>query len=305
MARQIKPNTVILSKAKDLPISGRFFTSFRMTVLVLFCAMLPHLALADNIHDRIQALSHDGVLRLYAYHLDELGEFHYLDASGNWIEAQYQKICAILRSRGDDKTLAVEKSLIELADHLQDHFGADTVEIISGYRSADFNASLKDDGRNVAENSMHIQGKAFDIHLDEIRESELRDYLLKLGLGGVGYYGNRLMVHMDLGPVRQWQDGDFVENTEIGIFNKETTIKIRTDKLFYDTTSELKLSRDGVETLDALIVERFHRGKWGEAGVFSGSLLGLVPGKYRLVFKKGEVWQNSNEFYIKRILDKT
>lgn len=269
-------------------------------LLAFVVVILPQLVRADNVHDRIQKLPHDGVLRLYAYHLEEIGEFHYLDASGNWVDAEYQKICAILRSRGDDKILPVEKSLIVLADHLQDHFGADTVEIISGYRSSDFNKSLKDDGRNVAENSMHIQGKAMDIHLDEIRESAVRDYLMKLSLGGVGFYGNRLMVHMDLGQDRQWHDGDFVENTEIGLFNKESTIKIRTDKLFYDVTSELKLSRDGVETTDALVLEHFYRGKWADAGIFSGALFGLKPGKYRLVFKKGEVWQNSNEFYIKK-----
>lgn len=240
-------------------------------------------------------LAHDGKLRLYNYHDDRFLEVQYLNSQGEWLQSAYDQLNDFFSSRDNHQSFPIEKRLIELLDHLQDYFEVDTVEIISGYRSPTFNQSLKDAGRDVAENSFHTKGMACDIHLDEIRESTLRDYLLSLKLGGVGYYGNLLMVHADFGPVRTWQGGAFLENTEIGIFNADSDVKIRTDKLFYDLESTIRFSGD--EVPKNLILERFFRGKWV---VENPDFRAAKFGKFRYHYESDSAWQNSNEFYVKK-----
>lgn len=250
-------------------------------------------------------LPKDGHIRFYVYHLDEYLDIRYLDENKNWIDDASHKIQKICRSRGDKKLNPIDKRLVELADHLQDRFQADQIEIISCYRSHEFNKKLKQEGHNVANESLHTKGLAMDIHIDEIQESTLRDYLLKLQLGGVGFYGDRLMVHMDFGPVREWRSGAFIENTKIGIFNEESPIVIRTDKLNYDKGQKIKL-RFSHDLKQDLVIEHFSRGKWIATGkimpqaIVNTTLLKNF-GKYRLRFVFGKIWQHSNEFYLKKL----
>ena len=49
--------------------------------------------------------------------------------------------------------------------------------------------------------------KAIDIRIPGVSTRKLRDAALSLGMGGVGYYPTSQFVHVDVGPVRQWQFG--------------------------------------------------------------------------------------------------
>jgi len=77
-------------------------------------------------------------------------------------------------------------------------------EVISGYRSATTNAMLRRVSRNVAKRSLHTTGKAIDVRLTDIDTEALRDAVLALKLGGVGYYRKPDFVHLDTGRVRSW-----------------------------------------------------------------------------------------------------
>lgn len=257
----------------------------------------------------------DGTVRVHVYHTDEFAEIRYA-REGEWLPDVDEKLRKLFRSRADDKEFVLDRRLIELADHLQDRFGADTVEVISAYRSPEFNESLKESGHNVARESFHMKGQAMDVHLDEIREDALRDYLLSLKLGGVGYYGGKLMVHMDFGPVRSWQDGGFTENTGIGVFNEAEPLKLKTDKLNYELNSRLTLLISKGAAGGGLALQKYFRGAWIGVGKADGETPGNVAlnaefldasgktpspyGKYRFRWTDGERWQNSNEFYVKR-----
>jgi len=285
-------------------------------LLLLSLIVLP--AEASQIYHTPLELPHDGIIRFYIYHVDEVASIRYLDDQGKWIPESYDKISKMLRSREDDQTIEIDKRLIELADHLQDHFGVDTIEVISGFRSRAFNKNLKEAGRNVANESFHTKGLAMDIHIDEIKEATLRDYLLSLKLGGVGYYGNILMVHMDFGPIREWNGGDYKENLGIGIFNEESSATFTTHKLFYDLNSQMMIHVKGIVGQINLVLHKFYRGQWQEIvdsrieidaskinkvsiQELMKSLKNLSPyGKFRFQYKKGSEWQNSNEFYVKK-----
>jgi len=80
--------------------------------------------------------------------------------------------------------------------------------VISGYRSPKTNAMLHAHSNGVAKKSLHMQGLAIDIRLPDVALARLHQTALSLGRGGVGYYPGDNFVHVDVGPVRHWQDAE-------------------------------------------------------------------------------------------------
>ncbi|MBI4412274.1 MAG: YcbK family protein [Deltaproteobacteria bacterium] len=272
-------------------------------------------------------LKHDGFLRLYHSHSHEFLEVVY-ERNGVINEGALKRINHFMRSRDSGKETKMDPDLIRLIDHLQDHFGADTVEVICGFRSPEFNRALKMAGKGVAEQSNHIRGIAADIHLDEISEKKVQAYARRLGIGGVGYYPDQLMVHVDLGRVHFWQDGNFSDRTDIGIFT-DLPVTLKTDRLFYFLGEKMRLVLSNPQEAplnEDLRLEHFFRGKWNNSplplprsGPFGiklphkgatssregeGELLfdrTFPYGKFRwkIETEDGRV-QYSNEFYVKK-----
>ena len=110
----------------------------------------------------------DGTLNLFNYHLNEFSQVTFRDKK-NYRPDGINKANHLLRSRDNGQPVNIEPRLLDLLDHLQDYFGADTIEIISGYRSPELNEALLKNGHKVSPQSLHMQGKAVDIHIDEIR----------------------------------------------------------------------------------------------------------------------------------------
>lgn len=84
-----------------------------------------------------------------------------------------------------------------------------TIDIVCGYRTPFSNNFLRTRSADtgVAEHSQHMLSKAIDIRIPGVSTLKLRNAALALGMGGVGYYPTSQFVHVDVGPVRQWQFG--------------------------------------------------------------------------------------------------
>jgi uncharacterized protein YcbK (DUF882 family) len=82
--------------------------------------------------------------------------------------------------------------------------GSQPFEVISGYRSAATNETLRTTrGGGVARHSLHMEGRAIDVRLPGVPLADLRDAAVSLKAGGVGYYAGQF-VHIDTGRVRRW-----------------------------------------------------------------------------------------------------
>jgi uncharacterized protein YcbK (DUF882 family) len=57
-----------------------------------------------------------------------------------------------------------------------------------------------------AVNSLHLVGQAVDIRIEKVPIVRLHSAAVSLRAGGVGTYRRAHFVHLDCGPVRQWQD---------------------------------------------------------------------------------------------------
>jgi uncharacterized protein YcbK (DUF882 family) len=98
----------------------------------------------------------------------------------------------------DTGVLDILADLRELADRDEPY------EVISGYRSPQTNAALRQHSRGVAEHSLHLQGRAIDVRLPGVATHKLRELALGMGRGGVGFYPQLDFVHLDNGRVRYW-----------------------------------------------------------------------------------------------------
>jgi len=81
------------------------------------------------------------------------------------------------------------------------------IDIVCGYRTPWSNNFLRSHSSGVAEHSQHMLGKAIDIRIPGFSTTEVREAALSLHAGGVGYYPVSQFVHVDVGPLRQWQFG--------------------------------------------------------------------------------------------------
>jgi uncharacterized protein YcbK (DUF882 family) len=267
----------------------------------------------------------DGQVRIFNYHLDEFGEIQFRK-DGALLPEGLKQANHLLRSRDNSQVTEIDPRLLDLIDYLQDHFVADTIEVISGYRRKEFNEELYKTGHSVSPVSLHTKGEALDIHIDEIREETLRDYLLSLKLGGVGYYGPLDFVHIDTGPVKSWEEPSGSRKL-VGVLDPHAPIKLTSNKNDYLPGETLYFSWDlqpGVDRskIKEVKLEHFWRGKWISCeskffpeknfGLPSSSLASECPnsaggnlspyGKFRWTFKQegSDALLSSNEFYLKK-----
>ncbi|MBI4677410.1 MAG: YcbK family protein [Elusimicrobia bacterium] len=146
----------------------------------------------------------DGRLGLHSPHFGERIEVTYRTADGRYDQAALANIRHLFRCKLTGETVEIPIGLIELLDAIQDHFGADVIELICGYRSAERNERMRKKSSGVAKNSLHVKGWAADIHVPGAALAKLRDFAMSLKAGGVGYYPSSGFVHVDVGRVRYW-----------------------------------------------------------------------------------------------------
>ena len=144
-------------------------------------------------------------LRFHHLHTGERLDVVYRHADG-YDPAALTRVDRVLRDWRKDDVHAYDPRLLDLLRDLLASLGRPDAEIqvICGYRTPATNESLRQSGRGVARQSMHMQAMAIDIRVPGVPTAELRDAALRLGRGGVGYYAASDFVHVDVGRVRRW-----------------------------------------------------------------------------------------------------
>lgn len=111
----------------------------------------------------------------------------------------------LLRDFRTNEVHQIDPALLDTLFDLQTLAQADTVfEVISGYRSPTTNAMLRRTTEGVAQHSMHLEGRAIDVRLQQFPTATLARLARSLGRGGVGFYPASDFVHVDTGRVRSW-----------------------------------------------------------------------------------------------------
>ncbi|GEO79962.1 hypothetical protein ROR02_00930 [Pararhodospirillum oryzae] len=111
----------------------------------------------------------------------------------------------VLRDHRTGQVHRIDSSLLDLLYALGGRLETGKpFQIICGYRSPETNSLLRQKSSGVARNSLHMEGMAVDIALQDRSLPQLRSAALSLQKGGVGYYPKSGFVHVDVGAVRSW-----------------------------------------------------------------------------------------------------
>jgi uncharacterized protein YcbK (DUF882 family) len=150
------------------------------------------------------ALPPDRTLSFFNTHTMESASVEYCQA-GCLQTPSLEKIDYILRDYRSGEIKPIDVRLLDLLHSLSRKIAQDQpYHVISGYRSPQTNALLRERGGGVAKNSLHLLGQAIDIRVPGLTVSDLYSAAVSLRGGGVGRYPEANFVHVDVGRVRTW-----------------------------------------------------------------------------------------------------
>jgi uncharacterized protein YcbK (DUF882 family) len=163
-------------------------------------SLFPRLALAQSL----RAGTPEKSLAFYNTHTGEtLHRVYWF--RGRYLPDALQAFSRILRDHRVDEIRSIDPELLDLLYAIGKEVDADEpFHIFSGYRSAITNAMLRQTNPRVAEDSLHVQGKAVDIKIPGRSVAVVRRAAMALQRGGVGSYPHAQFIHVDTGPVRVW-----------------------------------------------------------------------------------------------------
>src|SRR6266481_1755264 len=141
-------------------------------------------------------------LRLLDAHTGATFDGSYRDASGP-IARVMDELYVFLRDHHSGRIINIDVGVIDFLANVMPATGQTSAVVLSAFRSHETNAMLARTTFGVAENSQHIYGRALDVQF----ASRLPDAVAAaraMRRGGVGWYPHSGFIHLDTGPVRNW-----------------------------------------------------------------------------------------------------
>ena len=127
-----------------------------------------------------------------------------------WIDGEYipevvKEISHFMRDLRVDSSIAMNPHNLDII--AATHALLDVNEpynLLSGYRTPQTNAMLRESSSKVAVNSLHMRGQAADLRLSSRSVRQVVAAAASCAAGGVGKYSRSNFTHMDCGDVRTW-----------------------------------------------------------------------------------------------------
>ena len=151
----------------------------------------------------LKAAAPERALSFYNLHTAEKLKVVYW-ADGAYVPESLVAINRLLRDHRTNSVHEIDRRLLDLLSQVRAKLEtSQPFQIISGYRSPKTNAMLHERSKGVATHSLHMDGMAADVRIEDRTIEALRDVARSLKSGGVGYYPSQF-VHIDVGRVRFW-----------------------------------------------------------------------------------------------------
>ncbi len=209
------------------------------TLALLFLVISSLYAEEAKLKDRY-FFSGNGSIHLINANTGKAAQVQYRLPNGSYpaeVRRQVDELFGVPAGSSDHISLR----LVSVLDYIEDRYHQ-PIEIISGYRSPEYNESLRAKGRLAAKTSMHIEGMAADIRMRKVLSAEWFQTLKAMACCGVGYYHDNSL-HVDTGPVRYWDETTSKVYTNISEHNKQIMARTDLDIYLPGETVELRLAR--------------------------------------------------------------
>lgn len=152
------------------------------------------------------AASGDRTIYMRHTHTGEVGRFTF-KKNGQFDQKVLRELNVFLADWRTKEPAKMDPALFDLLWSVYQDVGAqEPINIVSSYRSPKTNAMLASKSSAVAENSLHMKGKAIDFFIPGVNLGKLRETVMRHQVGGIGYYptSGSPFVHADTGSVRAW-----------------------------------------------------------------------------------------------------
>lgn len=192
-----------ISKDLEIDVDG-FVASRRRFLKTMACGSLLTLGGTGIANAALRPFPTHKTLSLLHVHTGDKLKLTYFE-QGDYLQDALHEISYLMRDYHTDDVHPIDPELLDQLYDLTMVLGLrKPFHIHSGYRSPRTNARLRKMYRGVAKHSLHMQGKAIDIHLDGFDTRKIRKAALAMRRGGVGYYARADFVHLDTGAFRTW-----------------------------------------------------------------------------------------------------
>jgi uncharacterized protein YcbK (DUF882 family) len=141
-------------------------------------------------------------LRLTNPHTNESFDAPYRDEDGV-IPSAMAELAVFLRDFHSGEIIGMDVAVLDFLAAIMEATGQKEGQILSAYRTRATNEMLARTTFGVAENSQHLYGRALDVHLPA-KLPEAMQAARGMRRGGVGWYPHSGFIHIDTGPVRNW-----------------------------------------------------------------------------------------------------
>jgi uncharacterized protein YcbK (DUF882 family) len=141
-------------------------------------------------------------LRLVDAHTGTTFDGVYRDARGP-IARVMDELCVFLRDQHSGRLTSIDVGVIDFLANVMAATGQTSAIVLSAFRTQETNAMLARTTFGVAENSQHLYGRALDVRF-AARLSDAVAVARAMRCGGVGWYPHSGFIHLDTGPLRNW-----------------------------------------------------------------------------------------------------
>jgi uncharacterized protein YcbK (DUF882 family) len=179
-------------------------------------------------------------LNLSNAHTGETFSGLYRDDNGP-IPRVMEELSLFLRDFHSDEKIGIDVAVLDFLSGVMQAAGQQKATILSAYRTPETNAKLSKTGFGVAENSQHIYGRALDVHFGDKLEEAMKT-ARAMQRGGVGWYPHSSFMHIDSGPVRNW-DLDHP---------KLVTLLVANERVQFNKKGEMQISRAGARNVHSI-----------------------------------------------------
>jgi uncharacterized protein YcbK (DUF882 family) len=150
-------------------------------------------------------ISGTGKLAVVNAHSDEKVAVTYRRPDGSYDRAALDQLRHVFRSSGDARETTMALRLVEVLSRVQQLAGGKPLVLLSGYRSPEYNESIRAKGAKAAAGSLHTEGLAADIAPPRPLLLGLWKKIRDLDCCGAGYYAQDGFLHVDVGRPRFWE----------------------------------------------------------------------------------------------------
>jgi len=145
-------------------------------------------------------------LRLVDAHSGTVFDAAYRDDKGP-IRTAVVELDMFLRDRRSGGVTNIDVGVLDFLAGVMAAIGEKSAVVLSAYRSMETNRLLERTNFGVADNSQHLYGRALDVSFPAARLADAVAAARAMRRGGVGWYPRSKFVHLDTGPVRNWELG--------------------------------------------------------------------------------------------------